>query len=274
MTTVQVDALREESKSIIEMLMGPRKDKITEAEREAAYTRISQINDQLAAVSSRNDAPVYIVNLTVKEWIVSRSYSSFWIRGKQDGEDYSVFEVTGRKAVIDTGRGGEANVRDRGWRVKLDQLYIPALQVAEDVVREINGDLPPLVATQKSRKAVKTMGVFVSPTRIPSTALLEKHRAELNVYYAALVMEGNLEWAKSKDYRKIGDLHREAADALGISTDWHEDLLHRQICPGCGDQIRVGIAKHATCGYVLDWEKAFAGGMLTAQQVQTYKQRA
>jgi hypothetical protein len=265
-----LDTLNNELKSIMAMLGS---DKAGEREKAAGRDRLAELTDQIVGISKRGDAPVYLVNLLDKQWLVQRSYSSFFVRGKEPGDDYAVTEVTGRKAVIDTGRGGEANQRDRGWVVKLDTLYYTAMQIAKDICKEVNGDLPAIsgMRGKKDKRVAKTMGVFVSPTRRPSAELLEAERARLNVYFATLVAEGNAAFNKTKDWRLVSDLARDAAEYLGVSTEWHENLLNRQVCPGCGEQVSLNIAKHPACGAILDEDRAYELGMLSPPQAKKYE---
>lgn len=266
-----LDTLQNEMKSVM-MVLGS--DKATDKEKNLAHTRLSEITDKIVELSKRGDAPVYLINLTEKQWMVSRSYSSFFIRGREEGEEYSVTEITGRKAFLDSGRGGEPNTRDRGWSVKLDTLYVTAMSVAKDVAREINGDLPAIsgMRGKKDKRVAKTMGVFISTTRRPSKEMLEENLMVLKTYFATLVAEGNAVYNKTKDYRQVSDLARDAAEYLGVSTEWHENLLHRQICPGCGESVAMGIAKHPACGAILNEDKAYLLGMLSPQQTKKYEQ--
>ena len=162
-----------------------------------------------------------------------------------------------------------------GWNVKLDPLYYTAKQITKDICREINGDLPALQAGQKrnGQKIEKTMGVFASTTRKPSAELIEKHKAILNVYYTALIDEGNILWRKAHDYRLVSDLCREACDYLGVSTEWHQSLELKQYCTGCGIETRAGVAICSACGAVLDWDKANELGMLNAKQQKQYDEQ-
>jgi hypothetical protein len=266
-----LDSLQNELKSIM-ILLGS--DKATEKEKSIGHIRLSEITEKIVELSKRGDAPVYLINLTDKQWMVHRSYSSFFVRGREQGEDYAVTEITGRKAFLDSGRGGESNHRDRGWTVKLDTLYVTALSVAKDVAREINGDLPAIsgMRGKKDQRVAKTMGVFISSNRRPSKELLEENLNVLKGYFATLVAEGNAVFNKTKDYRQVSDLARDAAEYLGVSTEWHENLLNRQICPGCGESVRLGIAKHPSCGAILDEDKAYTLQLLSEKQMKKYEQ--
>ncbi len=268
-----IDALRDEMNRILEMI---GKEATSVENKEIGLARVSEIMDEMVIISKQGDAPMYIINLLPKRWTISRSYCIFTINPKPDGADYSVTEITGKSGKIDTGRGGQVRENGLGWRVKLDGLYYTAKQIATDVAREINGDLPALQAGQvrDGKRIEKSMGVFVSPTRKPAPELLEKHRATLNVYYTALVDEGNILWRKSHDYRQVSDLCREACDYLGIATEWHQSLDMKAYCAGCGIETRKGIAVCGSCGAVQDWDKAHALGMLNAKQEKQYEENS
>jgi len=240
-------------------------EKISDAARKQAHDRLAELTSQIVSISKRGDTPEYIVNLTDKKWLVNRCYASYLIKGREPGEQYSVTKIEGRPAYLDTGRGGEASVADRGWRVKLDNLYVTASQIAADVVREINGDLPAIISGRTARggKITKTMGVFISHTPRPQQDVLNTALLELKTYFSALVADGNATWSKTKDYRQISDLCRDAAEYLGISTEWHM-LLNTEQCPGCGAQVVPGIAVHPACGAILDHALAEKLGILAS----------
>lgn len=243
-------------------------DELTEAQKSESYARISQISDELITLSKRGDSSSFIVNLLNAKfipngaWRVSRSYASFQISGAVGNRPYAISEVQGYKAKIDTGRGGQS-VDGSGWRVKLDSLWVKSIDVANDLVRQINGDLPALLSDPKCKK---TLGCFVSPTRVPAPELIEKHKAELHVYLAALVSEGNLLWRKTKDYRQVSDLSRMAVDILGVTTEWHENFAALVPCPACGTKIMPNIVKCNACSAILDRKRAIEFGLIVEPQ--------
>lgn len=226
-TQQSLDSLNNELKMIMATL---GQEKVSEDAKAKAHARLAELTDQIVNISKSGDAPEYIINLTGKRWIVNRSYSSFWIPGRKNGELYSSTKINGRDAVIDTGRGGEVSGPGQGWRVKLDKLYYTAHQIALDIEKEINSDLPAMFATStqslesSQSKIKKTMGVFISTTAVPDQALLRDNLKVLLTFCAALVNEGNAVWSKTKDYRQISDLYRFGADYLDISTEWHQSL--------------------------------------------------
>jgi hypothetical protein len=200
---------------------------VSEDARSEARARIGEITERIISLAKNGDSPVYIVNLTAKRWLLNRSYSTFWIRGCTEGEKFCSTRITGRRGKVDTGRGGET-VAGQGWRVKLDNLYWPADQIAKDLCREINGDLPALQVPNSSNlqrgKIQKTMGCFVSYTSTPDPDVLAQEYENLKMYWALLVSEGDMIWRKTHDHRMISDLNREAVDGLGLSREWHESL--------------------------------------------------
>lgn len=261
-----IDSLQLEAKQIMEMLGN---DETSEENRARGQARLSDILLQMGNISKSGDAPVFLINLTAHRHIANRSYSSFWLKGKLPNEQYAVLEVTGRSAVLDAGRGGEAVGNGLGWRVKLDKYYIPAKDIADDLCREFNGDLPAISSTRQAAATFvkKTMGVFISQTRVPSKELLAKNILELKAYYSVLISEANAIWNKTKDYKLISDLHRDAAEYMGVSLPWHENLLSQEDCIGCGTKVKAGIAKCLHCNAILNEQLAIQLKMIPAIKV-------
>lgn len=263
-----IDVMKTELDQVLASLGHPE---ITEQQKTVAYARISELTDEIMKISKRDGGSLYIINILPKKfipngaWRVGRSYASFQIPGREDDAPYSVTEVTSHIARIDTGRGGQGVSGSAGWRVKLDSFPIAARDVANDIAREINGDLPSM---ESGSRAPKTLGVFVSPTRIPSPEQLESERSKLNVYLSAWVSEGNAIWRKTKDYRKVSDISRMAAELLNISTDWHENFASLIPCPACGTKIAPDLAKCSACSAILDREKAMHFGLIPREKVE------
>ena len=269
----KIEQLRLESNQILSHLTGKE---ITEEQRELAYVRISELNDQMAQYAKMGDVPVYIVNLLPKHHrFVMPGAASYQIMKKPANAEYGVTEIRGCGARMDTGRGGVARGNGQGWAVKTDPVYWAAQQIANDIFRYINGDLPPLqhVDVNESDRIEKTQGIFISPTRVPSPELLAKHRAILDIYMAALVEEGNHIFRETGNMRTINGLSRQACDYLGVSTAWHKSLALQEFCAGCGAEIRKGIARCPSCGAVRDWDKAFSLGLLDGNQQKLYHER-
>jgi hypothetical protein len=270
--TLSIEALHAEMNQILGMLSGTE---VTAEARELAHVRISEISDLMTKFAKSGDVSVYLINLLPKRWYLKRSYASFLIAAKEKDKAFSVTEITGYSGKIDTGRGAEARRDGRGWQVKLDGKYWSAMQVAKDLSRQINGDLPPLqhVDVNEGQRIEKTQGVFISPSRMPAPELLETERAKLNIYMSALVEEGNYIYRETGNMRRINGLSREACDYLGIYTEWHRSLKLREYCEGCGAELRASVVKCQTCGAIRDWDRAFSLGMLDAQQKRDYEQR-
>jgi hypothetical protein len=249
-----------------ELIIRGRDERLTEQERELAQREAFELTAKVLEEISLTDKPVYLVNISNKRFLLSRSYSSFWIHGAAKGERYAVTEIDSATSYRDAGYGGVPYSvgRAQGWRPKGIPDHYTAIQIARDLAREINGDLPSSQASFVSEtnsqglRVKKTQGVFISETKIPNEEDLQACEHEMAIYDAALISEGDLIWEQKHDYKMIGSMHHEACARRGVSRDWHQNYLQRVACPGCGNQVLDSVALCPTCGWILNEEKMAA----------------
>ena len=187
---------------------------------------------------TRNDA--VIANITGQQYVLHRTYGTFLISGREDGEEFSSTRVTARTAIMDYG--------DK----RTLPLPISAREIAEDLCREINSD-----AGERS-----FLGVFVCAGNAPTEEELRDAREKLDEFYRALVASADREWERSHSFLFINDLQRRAAAHLGLDKEWYYQVRETAECPGCGTRVKPGVAKCKACGAVLDREKALALGLV------------
>jgi hypothetical protein len=180
-----------------------------------------------------------IVNLTEQSWTLHRSYGAYRIRGCENGEPYALTRVEARTAYMDLG--------DK----RTMEIPISAVEVAEDLCREINSD-----AGEESN-----LGVFVAKGEMPTSEELRKGRERLAAFYRRLVAGADREWERSHSYLFINDVERRAAHYLGIEKDWFYQPREMVECPACGEKIKPGVAVCRTCGAILDRTKAASLGL-------------
>lgn len=262
--TKGINKIEEQKAHLEEFIRRGRDEKLTPEEREVARMQAFELANSVLDEVTRGEKPVFIVNLSKKRFICSRSYASFWIKGAWQDERYAVTAIHGAKSYRDAGYGGEPyqNAFGAGWKPKGVADAYTAMQIAKDIVREINGDLPQVQTSFVSEtntqglRVFKTLGVFISETEVPSETDLKAAEDNLAYYDAALISEGNLIYEKTHDYKQIGALHHEAAARRGVNTAWHENYLDRLTCPGCGGQVMKSAARcpNATCGWILNVE--------------------
>jgi hypothetical protein len=183
-----------------------------------------------------------IANITGQQFVLHRTYGTFLIPGRGDGEQCSMTRVTARTAIMDYG--------DK----RTLPLPISAREIAEDLCREINSD-----AGERS-----FLGVFVCAGNAPTEAELCGAREKLDEFYRALVAAADREWERSHSFIFINDLQRRAAAHLGLDKEWYYQVRETADCPGCGTRVKPGVAKCKACGAVLDREKALALGLVQA----------
>ena len=245
-------------------------------DREKAKIAALELAQRICTMKGEGDAPVFLINITGKRWLLNRTYATYWIGGKRRTEQFSSTVIAPATAWRDAGFGGEPfSVRKfaNGWKPKGAPITYRAREIAKDLCREINGDLPGLQVTEVNSEAdtdgpriQKFMGVFISDTQAPTSDDLDANVAKLRTYYAALVSEGNLIFERTKDYRMISALCHQACRELEIETDWHQNLLDRKTCPGCGSKVAARAARCPQCKWILDPE-AIAEQKLLEEQL-------
>lgn len=82
-----------------------------------------------------------------------------------------------------------------------------------------------------------------------------------------LILQGNI-LAQSGKVGDITNTMHLAADYLHVNVDWHRKYRAEVTCPGCGDYVPQGIARHmkAECRWVFDWQRALDGGQATMDE--------
>jgi hypothetical protein len=230
-------------------------EKLGEGEREAARKKTVELANRIAMVAEKGDAPVFIINLNKRLFRAQRSWgSNYWISGCGKKQ----FSSTLILPVVASKQAGPGNKNKPTERV-----YISARKVAEDICREINGDLLALGVSstfssaneQEGPRLRKTLGVFISDSSIPAKEHLEQEELDLSAYYAALVDEGDAIYAKNRDRKFLSNLHFEAAAYLGVDDrEWTMNYLSQVSCPGCGARVSMRAAICPTCKWVLNVE--------------------
>jgi len=195
---------------------------------------------------------VSLVNISAQKWPPrQRAYfGSLVIQSPAPGQAYAVTPIRGCVSLMDLGDKRTMEVR------------LSAREIAEDLVREINGD----------SGDASFHGVFVAAGPEPTEAELEDARKKLETFQVRLVEAADLEWERSHNMMFITDLERRAARDLGLEKPWLYDRRPTEDCPACGEKIKPGVAVCRTCGAILDREKAVKFGL--AAQVETKSEEA
>jgi len=131
------------------------------------------------------------------------------------------------------------------------EIRLSAREIADDLVREINGD----------SGDSSFHGVFVAAGPEPTETELADARKKLEAFQVRLVENADLEWERSRNMMFITDLERRAARELGLEKPWLYDPRPMADCPACGEKIKPGVAVCRTCGAILDREKAAQFGL-------------
>jgi len=184
---------------------------------------------------------VSLVNISSQKWPPRfRAYfGSLLIQSPEPGQPYAVTPIRGCISVMDLG--------DK----RTMEIYISAKEIAEDLVREINGD----------SGEGSFHGVFVAAGPEPTEVELTEARKKLEAFQSRLVETADLEWERSYNMMFITDLERRAARELGVEKPWLYDPKPKADCPACGEKIKPGVAVCRTCGAILDRDKAAQFGL-------------
>jgi hypothetical protein len=189
---------------------------------------------------------VSLVNISTQKWPPRhRTYfGSLTIQSPEVGAAYAVTPVRACISVMDLGDKRTMEIR------------LSAQEIAEDLVREINGD-----SGEGSYH-----GVFVAAGPEPTQEELADARKKLEAFHRRLVETADLEWERSHNMMFITDLERRAARELGLEKPWVYDPKPMADCPACGEKIRPGVAVCRTCGAILDREKAAKFGLVDREE--------
>jgi len=189
---------------------------------------------------------VSLVNISTQKWPPRhRTYfGSLTIQSPEAGTAYAVTPVRACTSLMDLGDKRTMEIR------------LTAQEIAEDLVREINGD-----SGEGSYH-----GVFVAAGPEPTNEELADARKKLDEFHRRLVEVADLEWERSHNMMFITDLERRAARELGLEKPWLYDPKPMADCPACGEKIRPGVAVCRTCGAILDREKAAKFGLVEREE--------
>jgi len=189
---------------------------------------------------------VSLVNISTQKWPPRhRTYfGSLTIQSPEAGTAYAVTPVRACTSLMDLGDKRTMEIR------------LTAQEIAEDLVREINGD-----SGEGSYH-----GVFVAAGPEPTKEELADARKKLDEFHRRLVEAADLEWERSHNMMFITDLERRAARELGMEKPWLYDPKPMADCPACGEKIRPGVAVCRTCGAILDREKAAKFGLAEREE--------
>jgi len=189
---------------------------------------------------------VSLVNISTQKWPPRhRTYfGSLTIQSPEAGTAYAVTPVRACTSLMDLGDKRTMEIR------------LSAQEIAEDLVREINGD-----SGEGSYH-----GVFVAVGPEPTKEELADARKKLAAFQTRLVETADLEWERSHNMMFITDLERRAARELGLEKPWLYDPKPMADCPACGEKIRPGVAVCRTCGAILDREKAAKFGLAEREE--------
>jgi hypothetical protein len=170
---------------------------------------------------------------------------------------------SGRQFAVDIlGIGQFKDARNslirRGVFIAAQDTFDAEDRVPMKLGRNITATLPRWVNTKYGKCAAK-----------PTQKELERAHVQLATWDVAKIAEADRFWDngpadKEQGQGNITAEHRQALRRRGQTRPWDQPIESLIACPGCQERIRPGVIVH-NCGYVLDWDKAIAGGMRKAE---------
>jgi hypothetical protein len=163
----------------------------------------------------------------------------------EPGQEYALTEITGRDTRVDI---GEKNSR---------QEFIFATQIANDLVRQFNANIPVTAITEDEEAPGSYAGLFVCKGKTPTKAELEEAHAKLKRFYQGAVSMADSLWEQTHNPIFIDAVMRRAARYLGqLDKPWLFDTKTAEKCPACAEQVKGGAVVCRHCGFILDEAKA------------------
>lgn len=111
------------------------------------------------------------------------------------------------------------------------------------------------------------LGAFWSTSNPPEPEAVAKARERLTQTFNEEIRKANALAAANKAH-EITNIQHLAADYLHVNVPWHQKYRPEVECPGCGDFVPAGIARHMKpdCKWVFDKHKAWSGGQATKKE--------
>lgn len=120
---------------------------------------------------------------------------------------------------------------------------------------------------------LRRWGVFIAKGEEPTAKEIDAARAHLRERNMELVKQADGYYGDGPgEYKNITRQHRDALDWLtadGVDVEdrpWHKPLTSKMECPACHAKIPHASVKCPQCSAVLDWDKAYAFGMVTTPE--------
>lgn len=202
----------------------------------------------------------YVFNVSAYPQQAERGPRNFRLPGKRPGERYRIGAVI-PSTVVDSWIDTEGNRRF---------MYNDGEEVARDVVNPgdsyaDNNDLSKWGIGYFRRDAADQ---HPEPTEEELRAVEQSYEENMRVW-----LEDADKLAAGGQLALINPVHLRAAQHFGVERSWNQQIKHPTTCPGCGENVKPGIARHmpvANCGYIFDREKAWEHGMLTTEEARRF----
>jgi hypothetical protein len=224
----------------------------------AVASAAKQLNDwKLPALPNRSrqwakERPIYIYNVSHKRWVREMgSLGAYTILPCEPGHEYNKpLKLDG--IIFET-------IPVQMLPKKMEYRELDGMDVAQNII----GTAKFLSAND----AIDQWGVFISESDPPTYDEIFAAKAKLMAKAHKLVADGDAFYAAGpKDASEnISIDHRWALDHTKQNRPWKQQSTLMEECPGCGEAIKPGIAKH-TCGAILNPKKALDLNLINKEE--------
>jgi hypothetical protein len=139
---------------------------------------------------------------------------------------------------------------------KIDPAYTPAIVRAEDIARRY-----------------AEMGVFIPANglKVTKDEVAEAYE-KLKARYRHQVDQNNDIWAATGQRKDLITTGWIGAQDLGVEAEWADQRGDQEVCQYCGRAVRPKAVKcgDPTCGGILDWARAYQGGIVSKEAAQEH----
>ena len=135
---------------------------------------------------------------------------------------------------------------------------VPANSVAESIINDFSRGLPGYSVTSNSMP-----GFFIIPMEMKPEVISVKYKTELEQaknrqtnWFKRLVMEADDTWTRTKQYRLITSLQRDACKALGLDKEWLVVVQQEnKLCDACRTVVHPEAVICPACHFILNADK-------------------
>jgi len=125
------------------------------------------------------------------------------------------------------------------------------------------------IAKNQNPTAEEQKDLAIAKGEKPTKWELAQAKSKLDRLMARILSDGDriAPFQNDPKSEKLTQIHFDAAAYLKQPRNWANPVMAMQDCPGCGEPVKIGIAKCGHCGAILDRVKAMELGLIPDETV-------